>query len=130
MSIKFRKFEDRGEGWVRTYDLNTGEVPYASPDAETLAARAAEPSDQEAFAAYQKLQKEQLNDRLNHNQNGQSIGQDVSSNATELKEKNFAKNATLLGDGPGNTHAGIESLESKVDNAGSTSMGDAMCSLW
>jgi len=75
------------------------------------------------------LSKEQLNDRLNHNQKGQSFGRDVLSNATELKEKNFAKNATLLGDGPGSTHAGIESLESKVDNAGSTSLGDAMCSF-
>jgi N-acetylmuramoyl-L-alanine amidase len=75
------------------------------------------------------LNKEQLNSRLSQNQSGQSFGQDILSNATDLKEKNFAKNATLLGDGPGSTHAGIESLESKVDNAGSTSMGDAMCSF-
>lgn len=75
------------------------------------------------------LNKQQLNSRLSQNQSGQSFGQDVLSNATDLKEKNFAKNATLLGDGPGSVHAGIESLESKVDNAGSTSLGDAMCSF-
>ena len=75
------------------------------------------------------LNKDQLNNRLLANQTGQSIGTDVLSNATDLKEKNFAKNATLLGDGPGSIHAGIESLESKVDNAGSTSLGDAMCSF-
>lgn len=77
-----------------------------------------EPSEEEQFAAYQKLQKEQLNARLNHNQNGQSFGQDVSSNATELQEKNFAKNATLIGGNAGESFAGIESLESKVDDAG------------
>lgn len=75
------------------------------------------------------LNKDQLNNRLLANQTGQSIGTDISTNAISLKEKNFAKNATLLGDGPGSIHAGIESLESKVDNAGSTSLGDAMCSF-
>ena len=75
------------------------------------------------------LNKDQLNNRLLANQTGQSFGTDVLSNATDLKEKNFAKNATLLGDGPGSIHAGIESLESKVDNAGSTTTGDAMCSF-
>ena len=75
------------------------------------------------------LNKDQLNNRLLANQTGQDFGTGVSTNATNLKEKNFAKNATLLGDGPGSVHAGIESLESKVDNAGSTSLGDAMCSF-
>ena len=75
------------------------------------------------------LNKDALNARLKGNQDGQSFGTDVLSSATDLKEKNFAKNATLLGDGPGSIHAGIESLESKVDNAGSTSLGDAMCSF-
>jgi N-acetylmuramoyl-L-alanine amidase len=75
------------------------------------------------------LNKEQLNARLRYNQTSQPFGQEVNGAANLLKENNFAKNATLLGDGPGSTHAGIESLESKVDNAGSTSLGDAMCSF-
>ena len=75
------------------------------------------------------LNKDNLNSRLKFNQSSQQFGQDVDDAANLLKENNFAKNATLLGDGPGSIHAGIESLESKVDFAGSTSLGDAMCSF-
>ena len=75
------------------------------------------------------LSKEQLNDRLNHNQKGQSFGRDILDNAKDLQEKNFAKNATLIGGKAGESFAGIESLESKIDNAGATAMGDAMCSF-
>lgn len=75
------------------------------------------------------LNKDQLNSRLIANQEGQSHAHDVIADALTLKENNFAKNATLLGDGPGSIKAGIESLESKVDFAGSTSLGDALTSF-
>jgi N-acetylmuramoyl-L-alanine amidase len=75
------------------------------------------------------LNKSQLNAKLSATQLGQDFDSKINETAGSLKENTFAKNATLLGNGPGSIHAGIESLESKIDNVGETSMGDAMCSF-
>ena len=75
------------------------------------------------------LKASQLNQRLDASQKTQEFGEKAKQAAGLLQENQFAKNATLLGDKAGSTFAGIESLESKVDFAGSTPMGDAMCSF-
>lgn len=71
----------------------------------------------------------QLNQRLDANQKVQEFG-DLAKNASAtLQENAFAKNATLIGNKAGEIVGGIESLESKLDNAGGAVMGDAMCSI-
>lgn len=75
------------------------------------------------------LNKSQLNSRLTDNQAGSSIGAGLDASAKALTENTFAKNATLLGSETGAVFGGITSMESKIDNAGQTAMGDAMCSF-
>lgn len=75
------------------------------------------------------LNKSQLNSRLTDNQAGSSIGASLDASAKALTENTFAKNATLLGSETGAVFGGITSMESKIDNAGQTAMGDAMCSF-
>jgi hypothetical protein len=75
------------------------------------------------------LNKSQLNSRLIDNQAGSSIGASLDASAKSLTENTFAKNATLLGSETGAVFGGITSMESKIDNAGQTAMGDAMCSF-
>jgi N-acetylmuramoyl-L-alanine amidase len=75
------------------------------------------------------LNKSQLNSRLTDNQAGSSIGASLDASAKSLTENTFAKNATLLGSETGAVFGGITSMESKIDNAGQTAMGDAMCSF-
>jgi N-acetylmuramoyl-L-alanine amidase len=75
------------------------------------------------------LKKNQLNSALTQNQQGQPFGQSVIDNGKELGETQFAKNATVFGGNTGGIFAGIESMETKIDNPGETAMGDAMCSF-
>ena len=71
----------------------------------------------------------QLNQRLDANQKTQEFGDLVKNASATLQENTFAKNATLIGNKAGEVVGGIESLESKLDNAGGAVMGDAMCSI-
>ncbi len=75
------------------------------------------------------LKASQLNQRLDASQNNQQFGEKAKEAAGLLKENTFAKDATLLGNKAGEIVGGIESLETKVDNAGSPVLGDAMCSF-
>ena len=60
---------------------------------------------------------------------GSSIGDNLDATAKALTENTFANNATLLGSETGAVFGGITSMESKIDNAGQTAMGDAACSF-
>lgn len=71
----------------------------------------------------------QLNQRLDANQKVQEFGDLAKGASKTFQENTFAKNATLVGNKAGEVVGGIESLESKIDNAGSAVMGDAMCSI-
>ena len=75
------------------------------------------------------LNKSQLNARLTDNQAGSSLGANLDATAKALTENTFANNATLLGSEAGAVFGGITSMESKIDNAGQTAMGDAACSF-
>lgn len=75
------------------------------------------------------LNKDALNERLKFNQGQVSLNDGLTETANALREQNFVDDATLFGGKSGDVFGGIESLESKVDNAGSTAMGDAMCSF-
>lgn len=75
------------------------------------------------------LNKSQLNSRLADNQAGSSLGDNLDATTKALTENTFAKNATLLGSETGAVFGGITSMESKIDNAGQTAMGDAACSF-
>ena len=75
------------------------------------------------------ITKTELNSQLKSVEDNNTLKESLTTATTNAIETKYANKATLIGSKSGEVVAGIESLETKIDNAGTTPLGDAVCSF-
>jgi len=75
------------------------------------------------------ISKNILNDQLNAIDNNNTFKEKLNEVKTEAQELAYANKATLIGKEAGEVVGGFQSLESKIDFAGTIPNGDAMCAI-
>jgi len=73
--------------------------------------------------------KADINSQLTSIKNGNVLKQDLDGAVSKAVDAQYINKATLIGNKSGEVVAGFESLETKIDDAGTTALGDAVCRM-